>query len=382
MVRAGIGLSTQVDARRAAEDAASAALACGLHPDGALLLATPDYRLEMEELLATACDALGTPTVVGTHAHGVLGCGQELEGRRGLAVLAIEGLELHGFLLEAGRGDEADAVDEIAARLGGAPRAEDLVVLFPDPRAVGLDALLAGARQMLGPAQIVGAGAAAPGAGAPLQWCGRELATGAVAGLALRGARAARVGVTQACRPCCALMTVTRAQGHWILELDGRPALDVYRELARGPLAADLRRAAAFVLAALPRDAEKPLDPGGYLVRNVVGFALEERALAIPEPVAVGDRLAFVQREPASAREDLKAMLASLRDPRPAFGVYFDCCARGAGFFGVAGLEAAYIEESLGGAPVVGLFGSCEIGPVAGRPELLTYTGVLALVDA
>ncbi|HEX5067622.1 MAG TPA: FIST N-terminal domain-containing protein [Myxococcota bacterium] len=382
MTRAGLGLSSREDAREAAEEAVAAALETGLRADGAVLLATPAYGSDMEALLAAAGDALGTQTVVGAHVHGVLGSGQEIEGGHGLAVLAIEGLELHGFLLEAGLGDEIGVAEEIAARLGNAPRPEDLVVLFPDPRAVHLHALLDGIRKELGPAQIVGAGAATLDASGPLQWCGREAATGAVSGLVLRGARVPRVGVTQACRPSSPLLTVTRTQGHWILELDGRPALDVYREVARGPLAEDLRRAAAFVLAALPRDPESPLAPGNYLVRNVAGFALEERALAIPEALAPGDRVAFVHRDPAAAREDLKAMLAQLREPQPAFGVYFDCCARGSSFFGVPGLEAAYLEESFGRVPVAGLFGSCEIGPVAGRPELLTYTGVLALVDS
>ena len=65
----------------------------------------------------------------------------------------------------------------------------------------------------------------------------------------------------------------------------------------------------------------------------------------------------------------------------PALGLYFDCCARGAALFGVPGLESGYLEQSLGGTPLAGMFGSCEIGPVGGRPELLTYTGVLALID-
>ena len=381
MVRAGLGVSTGDDPRLAAEEAVAAALAGGLRPDGALLLATPDHGPEMKTLLGAACDALGTRTVVGAQVHGLLAAGQELEGGRAVGVLAIEGLELHGFLLETGPADAASMAEEIAAHLGDAACAEDLVVLLPDPRAVDLERLLEGARRELSPAQVVGAGAALLGSDPPLQWCGRDVASNAVAALVLRGARPPRVGVTQACRPGSPLLTVTRTQGHWILELDGRPALDVYREVARGPLAEDLRRAAAFVLAALPRDPRDPLAPGGYVVRNIAGFAIEERAIAIPEALAVGDRVAFVRRDPASAREDLKAMLASLREPRPAFGLYFDCCARGASFFGVSGLEAAYLEESFGGVPLLGLFGSCEIGPVASRPELLTYTGVLAVVD-
>ena len=203
-----------------------------------------------------------------------------------------------------------------------------------------------------------------------------------VAGLVLRGARAPRIGVTQACRPASELLTVTRTQGHWILELDGRPALDVYREVARGPLAEDLRRAAAFVLAALPRDPEAPLAPGGYLVRNVAGFALEERALAIPEAIAPGDRIAFVQRDPASAREDLKAMLGAaaragaglrplLRLLRARRVVLRRARARGrlprAELRQRAARRAASAPARSGRSPAA--------------PELLTYTGVLALID-
>jgi small ligand-binding sensory domain FIST len=62
--------------------------------------------------------------------------------------------------------------------------------------------------------------------------------------------------------------------------------------------------------------------------------------------------------------------------------LYFKCCARGAEFFGFPGLEAAYLERAFRDAPIAGLFGSCEIGPIAGTPELLTHTGVLALIDS
>jgi small ligand-binding sensory domain FIST len=191
--------------------------------------------------------------------------------------------------------------------------------------------------------------------------------------------------VTQACRPTTELLTITRAEGNWILELDGRPALDVYRESALGGLADDLARAAAFVLVALPSEADAPLRPGNYRVRHVIGFSPENRAFALPEAVGRGQSIALAVREPETARVDLKAMLAGLRDEPPAFGLYFNCCARGSSFFGVPGLEAAYLDQAFGDAPLAGMFGSYEIGPIgdadARRPELLTYTGVLALVD-
>ena len=381
MWSAGSGFSDHRDAETAAREAAAQARAAAGSADAALLFAGPAHRGAARKLLAAASAELGTTRIAGGLAHGVIGPGQELEGGAGVSVLAVRGLDAEPLWVPELADREDIAAEEIAERLPGGARASDLVVLIPDPRALHPDELFARVRDAVGTAGVVGAGAGDPISDAPLVWCGKEIAEGGLSGLVLRGARARRIGVTQACRPVTELLTATRTQGPWILELDGRPALDVYREAARAPLADDLRRAAAFVLAALPRDTAAPLAPGGYLVRNIAGFAPDANAFAIPVPVEKGDRIALVHREPETARADLKAMLAGLGPEPPGLALYFDCCARGAGFFGVPGLEAAYLEQSLGGSPLAGMFGSCEIGPIADRTELLTYTGVLALLD-
>jgi small ligand-binding sensory domain FIST len=367
----------------AVEEAVEAALAGSGRAESALLFVGAGFQDALPELLDTAIACLGTEAVVGAMGHGVLGCGAEVEDTPAVAVLAQTGLDAHPFLLSDLAGDEASAGAEIAAQLGdGGPRAEDLIVLLPDPGALQPEPLLEGVRSHLSPALAVGAGAADVLAGAPLQWCGRRRERGGLAGMVLRAARPPRIGVTQACRPASELATVTRTRGHWILGLDGRPALDVYREVARGPLAEDLRRAAAFLLIAIPRDDTDPLRPGSYVVRQVVGFSEAEKAFAIPDAVKPGDRIAFATREPEAAREDLKLMLEQVGEAPPALGMYFNCRARGSRFFGIPGLEAAYLERAFGTAPLAGVFGSCEIAPIGSAPELLTYTGVLALIDA
>jgi small ligand-binding sensory domain FIST len=369
------------EAQAAGREAAELALAAVGRADAALLFATPSYAAELPALLAAAAEVLGTRAVVGASVHGMLAEGREHEGGATVAVLAEAGLVAEPFLIPDLAGDEAHAGAQIAALLPDAPRAEDLVIVLPDPRALQPEPLLEGLRRSLGEATLVGAGAMGALTDPPLQWCGSRIESGALAGLVLRGSKPPRIGVTQACRPATELLTVTRARGNWILELDGRPALDVYREAAREPLAEDLRRAAAHLLVALPRDAGETLAPGSYLVRNVAGLAVSENAFAIPERLAPGRRIAFAHRDPEAARDDLKAMLAGLAGGAPAGALYFDCCARGAGFFGVQDLEAAYLAHALGSTPLLGVFGSCEIGPIGDRTELLTYTGVLALLD-
>jgi small ligand-binding sensory domain FIST len=383
MIRAGVGISTDADGPAAVEEAASAALSSAGGADLAFLFATPAYPEGVERLLVAAVDVLGTSAVVGASAHGVLGAGIECEGRASVSVMTLAGIEAEPFLISDARGDEPQIGAEIAARIPGGPRREDLAVVLPDPR-LDTAALVRGFDSALRPAQVVGAGAGDPFANAPAQWLGEAVETGSVAGVVLRGSRV-RTGVTQACRPTTELLTVTRSQGHWILELDGRPALDVYREAALGPLADDLQRAAAFVLVALPSDRETSLLPGSYRVRHVVGFSPDERAFALPEIVERGGQFALAIREPESARADLKAMLAELGDAQPAFGLYFNCCARGASFFGVPGLESAYLEGAFPELPIAGMFGSHELGPIgasgSSNVELLTYTGVFALLE-
>jgi small ligand-binding sensory domain FIST len=381
MPLAGVGLSTSPDPAEAAEQAAAAALARVDRPSAAVLFASPGYGDGIGRLLEAARSALGTSAVVGATAHGVFGQGQEVEGGSCVSILALEGIDAHPFLVpDAGHG-ESDPAAEIAGRLGRPGRAEDLVILLPDPRALAAETLIQDVTEAAGGALVVGAGAADMVSDHPLQWCEGEIESGALAGLVLCPSRRPRVGVTQACRPATPPLRVTRASGPWVLEIEGRPALDVYREVAREPLAEDLRRAAAFLLVALPLDADASLEPGRYLVRHVAGFDPERGAIAIPTLLSTGDRIALARREPETAREDLRAMLGQLEGEPPAFGLYFDCCARGSSFFGVSGLEAGYLERAFGSAPIAGMFGSCEIGPIADRTELLTYTGVLALVD-
>jgi small ligand-binding sensory domain FIST len=364
-----------------AEAAAAALAAAGIdRATAGLVFATPGFGAELPALVAACAETLGTEAVVGATAHGVVCGGRDEEGH-GVAVLALAGLETEPFLVPDLRTAGARAASEVAHVLGGPATERDLIVLLPDPGATDLTALLAGLRAAVAPANLVGAGAAEPMGAPAVQWCGSEVTTGALAGMALRLPAPPRIGVTQSCQPVSELLTVTRSEGHWVLELDGRPALDVFREVARGPLAADLRRAASFVLVALPRDVKEPLRPGGYLVRHAVGFAEDRRAFALPEPMPRGRSLAFVLRDASAARDDLKTMLDGLGDRRPAFGLYFDCCARGMSLFGVPGIEAAYLDRASGGAPILGMLGSCEIGPIGGTAELLTYTGVLTLID-
>jgi len=417
MLRAGTGLSTDPDPREAARGACRRALAglagrtgsassAATRPGGALLLASGEHAEAAPTLLAAAAELLGTEAIAGASVGGLWTPGDGEPAGPAVGVVVLAGAAVEPFLLRDLEGSEGRGGAELARRLaegGGPPRSGDLVLLLPDADALALGPLAAGLAEPLAPAAVAGVGAAEGPGGAPLGWCGREVASSALAGLVVRGRPPPRLAVAGAFRPVTEPLKVTRARGHWILGLDGRPALDVFREVAREPLARDLRRAAEHVLVALPRGSGR-LDRGELVVRRVAGFDPRRRAFAVPfrvgaavetEPASPArrgaggrrdargaDELALAVRDPDWARAELKARLAELASgPPPALGLWLSCSVRSDSLLGPRGLEAGYVESALGRGPLLGVLGPAQIGPVAGRPEALVHAGVGVVLE-
>ncbi len=180
-------------------------------------------------------------------------------------------------------------------------------------------------------------------------------------------------------------MTITKAEGNLVFEIDNRPAFETFARVIKGPLLGDLRRALAFVFVGLPADTERnSIAQGEYLVRNIVGLDPEKGILAVAEEVHEGESMIFALRDAQRAREDLSQMLQrqarKLGGNSPRLGLYFNCCARGTSLYGIPGIDTAYIRQSLGDFPLIGFFGNFEIGPLGRKNRLLAYTGVLVLI--
>ncbi len=181
--------------------------------------------------------------------------------------------------------------------------------------------------------------------------------------------------LTQGCSPIGGKHVVTTSQQNVIISLDGRPALDVFREDVGETLGRDLNRIGGHVFAALPIPGS---DTGDYLVRNLVGIDPANRLIAIGEMVQPGASVMFCKRDAGTAREDMERMLESMRKglyTRPRGGIYYSCLGRGAGLFGPDSEELKLVREGLGDFPLVGFFCNGEIS----HNRLYGYTGVLTL---
>lgn len=203
-----------------------------------------------------------------------------------------------------------------------------------------------------------------------------SLAEGCASGVLFAADQQVVTGLSQGCSPIGPTRTITACDANVIIEIDDRPALDVFQEDIGELLARDLRRVAGYIFAGLPVAGS---DTADYTVRSLVGVDVPEKLIAISEEVAVGDRVLFTRRDQASAIEDLDRMLADVRrrigDRAPRGAIYVSCLARGPNLFGDDSQEVRRVQEALGDVPLVGFFANGEIC----RDRLYGYTGVLTV---
>lgn len=390
MIRAGAGQSSHHSTARAAEDAARQAMAqAGIQrADAALVFFTADHAKSQRELIEPLCRVIGTDQIAGASAAGILTSAGEVEGSHGVAVLVLasDQMAARPFLFEPLRERDREVGAEIARCAADHAEQNCLLTLFPDTYNGQPQRLLQALEQEAGFVPVVGAGAAENGtAQATYQLCGGALTTNAVAGMVLSGSFHASIDITQGCQPLTGPMVITKAEKNLIYEIDNRPALDVFARLLKGPLAEDIRRALTVLFVGLPADRnENSVGPGKYLVRNIIGLDPAKGILGVAEEVREGQAMIFAFRDGQRAREDLNQMLArqveNSRGKKPAFGLYFNCCARGSSLYGIPGIDSAYIRQALGDFPLIGMFGGYELAPLGGANRLFAYTGVLALI--
>ncbi|HEU0156719.1 MAG TPA: FIST C-terminal domain-containing protein [Stellaceae bacterium] len=196
-----------------------------------------------------------------------------------------------------------------------------------------------------------------------------------IAGLMLAPRIAVATALTQGCMPIGPVRRIDEARDNVVMVIDGRPALEVFREDIGPALAQDLRRAGGVIFAGLPVAGS---DTGDYLVRNLLAIDPGRGWVVLGAEIAAGDPILFCRRDPESARRDMVRMvnqLAGRLNGPPRAGVYVSCVARGAALFGEPGAETALIHETLGDFPLVGFFANGEIS----RDRLYGHTGVLTL---
>ncbi len=301
-------------------EALEAALdALGAPPEGANLgwvYATDALAGDLESVVGRLRQRTGVSDWIGTVGTGVSACGVELHDRPALALL------VGAFPAEAVRvfGPLTGDLDSFAANHGAWVERQTpfFGIVHADPRTPELTELVAGLSARTS-AFLVGGLTASRGAFA--QVSGR-VSQGGLSGALFAPEIEVVAGLSQGCSPIAPARRVTRGEGNVVMEIDGRPAFEVFTEDIGELLARDLSRVAGYVYAAFPV-AES--DTGDYLVRNMTGIDAKRGWLAVDHQVEPGQRIMFCRRDHEAAVTDLKRMRADVkpRAPRPPrAGVY------------------------------------------------------------
>lgn len=183
------------------------------------------------------------------------------------------------------------------------------------------------------------------------------------------------VSHTQGCSPMHHQFEVTKCKDNIVFEIDQRPALDVFKETVGEVLAKDLNKVAGYIFAGFPIPNS---DTNDYLVRNIIGFDLDNAAVLVGDYVSQGQAIMFCRRDGNSAIEDMERMLKNIKSrltSTPKGALYYSCLARGRNQFGDDSEEMKLIQKHLGDLPVAGFFANGEIL----HTRLYGYTGVLTV---
>lgn len=395
MIRAATGIGQESSASASARTAVLQAMS-HLRSDGAsradvvLLFLSGEADPSIGEAVKAAHGACDGARLVGCSAAGILSEGAEIEGETAAVALAIESgaMQAHPVFMEGLKGNDRAIGQQIGRMVR--PHLDDnpLLVLFPDTLSCNPEPLFEGLHDISGPIPVVGGGAAAGGPRPDSTWqfCDGGASTNAVSGLILTGAIVCSVGVTHSCLPIGRPMKVTSGLGNSIRALDGIPAIEALAGSIPGAgrdVGRDLHRIAPHIFVVFPAGPGREVRRGQYFVRSILGVDPSDGAIFVGREVHEGETISFALRDPEGAREDLKAMLEESLPlaGSPDLALYFNCCARGQGLYGLQGIDTAYIRNAFSEIPIAGFFGFAEIAPLRGRARLHNYSGVMALVS-
>lgn len=191
---------------------------------------------------------------------------------------------------------------------------------------------------------------------------------------------------SQGCLPAGPAGQITECRDNIIVEIDGRPALDVLHDciddIKLEPTGENPPSRKGHIHAGFPVPG---VDTGAMMVRNITNADENEKTLSIAHSFVRGDAIQFIYRDRFTATDDLTMTLKNLHDrARHAVGeanlkpkalLYFGCAARMPEADG-SNDEAMLTKAIFGDIPMAGFYTAAEVcnGHVYG------YTGVAVLI--
>jgi small ligand-binding sensory domain FIST len=346
------------------------------------LFATRGHTRALPQLGGTLAEALGARHLIGCTGESIACNAIEIEQSPCLAVWAAS---LPGARVDSFEVDFEQTPD--GWMCAGLPEAGEestepvTIFVLGDPYSCAVDTLLERLSEEYPAAPVIG-GMASGGrhAGENRLFRDRERVLHGAVGVIVQGGPPIRAVVSQGCRPVGSPLIVTKANRNLVLELGGRPPLVRFQEIY-GVLPERDRELVhkGLHLGIAMTELREVFRPGDFLISNVLGADQESGALAIGNPIRVGQTVQFHVRDHETADEDLRQMLQQADNASVRGALLFSCNGRGTRLFPAPHHDATTVQEICGPLPLAGFFAQGELGPVGGRNYIHGFTASIAL---
>ncbi|MQF64950.1 hypothetical protein FIM04_02375 [SAR202 cluster bacterium AC-409-J13_OGT_754m] len=351
--------------------------------DLAVLFITDDHKGDFRRIPLVIHERLNPTQFVGCSAGGVIGNGKEVEHRSGisLTVASLPQVNLNSFHVDDDALPDLDAPPTEWETLTGMSADKDpQFLIITDPFTIRSQNLLLGLDYAFKKGTKIGgmASGSSPEGGNTLFLGDKTFDSGAVA-IIFDGNIVIDPVVAQGCRPIGTPMRITRSERNVLIELDGRPTVEILKEIYKDLTSHDreLVRHSLFLGMVMDKFEEDP-QLGDFLIRNIVGIDPSTGAMAIGEGLEEGQIVQFHLRDANTSQEDLSGILCNYSDqhaPMDSAGaLLFSCLGRGEYLYGLADHDTNMFKDIIGDIPLGGFFCNGEIGPVGGTTYLHGYT--------
>jgi small ligand-binding sensory domain FIST len=369
--------------------------------DLGLVFISAAFASEYPRLMPLLKERLSVPVLIGCGGGGIIGTNdkgetQEIEGEPALSLHLghLPGVNVRAFHIFADGMPDLDGPPDSWVELIGVPPSEQpQFILLADPFASRVNDLIQGLDFAYpGSVKVGGLASGSANPGSTGLFCNYQLYRQGTIGVALSGNIVLETIVAQGCRPIGRPYRVTQGQQNIVLALEeqgggnnARTPLEVLQNLIGSLNEEDRMLAQHSLFVGVARDAfVQDLQPGDFLIRNLLGVDPNVGAIAIGDRVHPGQRIQFHLRDAHTSAEDLEVLLLrytqqAANNPGAAGAFMFSCLGRGQGLYGSSNFDSDLFHRYLGNLPMAGFFCNGEIGPVGGSTFLHGYTSVFGI---
>jgi len=372
--------------------------------DLGLVFISSAFASEYSRLMPLLQEYISVPILLGCSGGGIVGMDtdrdiREVEGEPALSLTlaSLPEVTLHTFYISS---DDLPDLDSSPSQwtdlVGVSPHEQPHFILLADSMFSGINDLLQGLDYAYPGAVKVGGLANGSASGSGNLFCEGRLHGGGVVGLALSGNIVLETIVAQGCRPIGHPYRVTEGERNIMLKLEEQAEEGTlgYGKIST-PLEAlqrllhdlneddrELAQHSLFVGVA-QTEFKQLLEPGDFLIRNLLGVDPRVGAMAIGDRVRAGQRIQFHLRDSETSADDLETLLRRYQtqasDTSAVGALMFSCLGRGEGLYGEPNFDSHLFNRYVQNIPVSGFFCGGEIGPIGGSTFLHGYTSVFGI---